>query len=222
MKKVILFFTIIFSIALCPNEIHAKKIKIVTTPETAKIYVDGSYVSDGVYVLNFKRNDEFFSVKVEEPGYVKKTLKIYKSDSRKNISITLQEDDALESSVTSDLANKYFTINVRKDVDENLAWKILSQVLLNYFDEIKTSDKAAGYMNTAWYINRFPKADVKVRTRVQVKQITGGDGLAYQIRISTEIAPQNSQGDHGYKQWPRVLKKYEPMINEMQSRIGEF
>lgn len=219
-KHIITLLTVLFSMVLCPSEIQAKKIKIVTTPETAKIYVDGNYVGDGVYLLNFTRKDDFFSVKVEAPGFVEKTIRIYKHDTRKTIPITLQEDDALEGSVASDLANKYFTINVREGVDEDLAWKLLSQVMLNYFDEIKTSDKAAGYMNTAWYIHRFPQADVKVRTRVQIKQVTG-DGLAYQIRISTEIAPQNVQGEQGYKQWPRVLKKYESMINEMQSRIGQ-
>jgi len=43
--------------------------------------------------------------------------------------------------------------------------------------------------------------------------------LAFQIRISSEIAPINS-GLNSYQAWPRVLKKYETLINEMQQRIG--
>ena len=39
---------------LVSNEVSAKKIKIVTNPDNAKIYVDGNYVGDGFYVLNFK------------------------------------------------------------------------------------------------------------------------------------------------------------------------
>jgi hypothetical protein len=54
---------------------------------------------------------------------------------------------------------------------------------------------------------------------VQIKEMTN-EGLAYQIRISCEIAPLNS-GEQSYKPWNRVLKKYEPLINEMQQRVGK-
>ncbi|MBR5466656.1 MAG: hypothetical protein IKU79_04555 [Bacteroidaceae bacterium] len=220
MKK---FLAVIFALMACfvfSNELYAKKIKVVTNPETAKIYVNGSYVADGLYVLDFKRNDEFFNVRVEAAGYVEKTIRVYKNDSRKTIAIDMVVDESLGASEESSHANKYFTINVREGIDESQAWKLLTQVLLNYFDEMKTSDKASGFMNTAWIVARFPQSDLKVRTMVQIKEITN-DGLAYQVRISSEIAPLNSPGDSGYKPWTRVLKKYQPLINEMQQRIGE-
>ena len=219
-KYLIALFAMVCTCLIFPNNAQAKKIKIVTTPENAKIYVDGNYVGDGVYVLNFKGKDEFFSVKVEAPGYIEKNLRIYKHDTRKAIPIDLREDETIEASVESDLANRYFTINVRDGVDENLAWKLLSQVMLNYFDEMKTSDKASGYMNTTWKVDKFPKSELKVRTSVQIKEITS-EGLAYQIRIKSEIAPIDTRGDQGYKPWTRVLKHYEPLINEMQQRIGK-
>lgn len=208
--------------AMMPQEAQAAKVKkIVTQPETAKIYVDGNYVGDGFYTVKFGSRDDFFNIKVELPGFVTKQLKIYKHDTRNVISVDLREDDSLEGSVASNLANKYFTINVREGVDEDLAWKLLTQVLLNYFDELKTSDKASGYMNTTWVGHDFPMAEVKVRTMVQVKQITGGDGLQYQVRISSEVAPRDSFGQQGYKPWGRVLKQFEPLISEMQARIGD-
>ena len=30
----------------------------------------------------------------------------------------------------------------------------------------------------------------------------------------------DTYGEQGYRQWSRVLKKYEPLINEMQQRLG--
>ena len=74
-------------------------------------------------------------------------------------------------------------------------------------------------MNTAWSVATFPMAEVKVRTMVQIKQVIN-EGLAYQIKISSEIAPLESYGERGFRQWPRVIKKYEPLINEMQQRLG--
>lgn len=221
MKKTLYFAALLIAAAalFVPAESAAKNKKIVVQPAEAKIYVDGNYVADGNYFLKFGSRNDLYVVKVEAPGYVTKEMKVFKSDTRATIAVTLREDDSLEGSVASNLANRYFTLNVREGVDEAQAWKLLSQVVLNYFDEMQTSDRASGYMTTAWVTETFPLADVKVRTRVQIKQITN-DGLAYQIRIVSETAPRSVSGEHGYKPWPRVLKKYEPLINEMQARIG--
>lgn len=212
-----MFFTAVLCL-LSANGFAANK-KVVTNPANAKIYVDGNYVADGSFFLKFNSKNNMYMLKVELPGYVTKEMKIFKNDKRDVVSIDLRKDDSLEGSVESNVANRYFTVNVREGVDETTAWKILSQVLLNYFDEMKTSDKSSGYMNTAWVEQRFPMAEVKIRTMVQIKQIMS-DGLAYQIRISSEISPINISGDNGFRPWPRVLKRYEPLINEMQQRLG--
>lgn len=216
-----LFTAMLFAVTLAvlPTIGFAANKKVVTNPADAKIYVDGNYVADGSFFLKFNSKNDMYVIKVEAPGYVTKEMKLFKTDSRNVISIDLKKDDALEGSVESDIANKYFTINVREDVDEITAWKILSQTLLNYFDEMKTSDRASGYMNTPWVEHRFPMAEVRIRTMVQIRQITG-DGLAYQIRVSSEISPINVRGDHAFRPWSRVLKHYETIINEMQQRLG--
>lgn len=218
-RKLISLLTIVGIVAFVCGDIQAKPSKVVVTPENAKIYIDGNYVGDGMYPLKFTKKEDFFVVKAEAPGYVTKTQKVYKYDTRKVIAIDLREDDSVMGSVATELANKYFTVQCRENLDENTAWKILSSVLLNYFDEVKTADKSSGFMNTAWAIETFPMADVKVRTMVQIKQVIN-EGLAYQIRISSEVSPRHTYGEQGFRQWPRVLKKYEPLINEMQQRLG--
>ena len=219
MKKKLISLVVLFcSTFFAVSYVHAKPNKLLATPETAKIYIDGNYVGDGMYPLKFQGTD-FFNVKVEAPGYVTKQLRVYKADSRKVISVDLRKDDSLEGSVATELANKYFTIQCRDGLDEATAWKVLSSVLLNYFDEVKTADKSSGFMNTAWTTQTFPMAEVKVRTMVQIKQVIN-EGLAYQIKISSEFAPIDTYGEQGYRQWSRVLKKYEPLINEMQQRLG--
>lgn len=222
MKRTIKLILIVTFVACCQSAaLSAKDKKIVVKPSDAKIYCDGNYVADGTYFLRFNAKNDMYVIKVEADGYVSKEIKIFKTDTRVVIPIDLKEDDSLEGSVASNLANKYFTINVREGVDESLAWKMLTQVLLNYFDEIKTSDMASGFMNTPWVEYRFPMAEVKIRTMVQIKQITGtSSALAYQIRISSEIASLDSRGEHGFKPWSRVLKHYESIISEMQQRIG--
>lgn len=217
MKKVLL---VLLAVLFCGTlNLNAQKKTIQATPSTAKIYIDGNYVGDGSYTVKFNRNEDFITVKVEELGYVTKEFNVYKSDTRKTIGVKLVEDDSLEGSTASELANKYFTIQVRDGLDVDKAWKLLSQVMLDYFNEMKTSDKASGYMNTSWYYETFPMAKLKVRTMVQIKEVSS-DGLAYQIKIFSEIADIESN-EQGFKPWPRVTKKFEPLINEMQMRIGK-
>ena len=217
MKKVLL---ILLAVLFCGTlNLNAQKKTIRTTPDNAKIYIDGNYVGDGYYEIKFKKSEDFISVKVEATGFVTKEFNLYKNDTRKTIGIKLVEDDALEGSTASDLANKYFTIRVRDGVDVDQAWKLLSQVMLDYFNEMKTSDKASGYMNTSWYHETFPMAGLKVRTMVQIKEVSA-DELTYQIKIFSEIADINAN-EQGYKPWPRVTKKFEPLINEMQMRVGK-
>ena len=220
MKKVLNFVALLLAfVCVTETAMAAKTKKIVTNPETAKIYVDGNYVADGSYLLTFKGKNDVFSLKVSAPGYVDKRIKVYKDDARSSIQVNLVQDDALEGSVASNLANRFFTVSVREGLDSAQAWKLMSQVMLNYFDEFRTADQASGYMNTTWVTQTFPRADVKVRTMVQVKE-SSLDGLAYSIRISTEIAPLKS-GENSYQPWNRVLKKYETLISEMQQRLGK-
>ena len=202
-----------------PAVCFPQKKKITVIPSEAKIYVDGQYVADGSYVLQFNRKNEVYVIKLECEGYAtKENLRVLRSDTRNAIVYTLKKDDALEGSVASELANRYFTIRVRENIDEAQAWKLLTQTLLNYYDEIKTSDRSSGFMNTAWVYQTFPMAEVKVRTRVQIKESSNDGNLTYQMRISSEIADVNA-GEQGFKAWNRVLKKYEPLINEMQMRL---
>lgn len=217
MKKLLIALIAVF-IAV-PAVCFPQKKKITVIPAEAKIYVDGQYVADGSYVLQFNKKNEVYIIKLECEGYAtKENLRVLRSDTRKAIVYTLKKDDALEGSVASELANRYFTIRVRENIDEAQAWKLLTQTLLNYYDEIKTSDRSSGFMNTAWTYQTFPMAEVKVRTRVQIKEISNDGNLTYQIRISSEIADVDA-GEQGFKAWGRVLKKYEPLINEMQMRL---
>lgn len=208
---------------------EAKKIKLSVVPSSAKIYVDGSLYGEGVAVLNIKKNEGFVSIKLEEPGYVTIETKVYANDSRKAISFKLREDPLWESTTESGNANKNFTVQVSKDLykdgkqDRELVWKLIHSIILNYFDEIQTSDMASGFVQTAWAYRKFPEAEKTIRTRISVKESGLGGNLAFQIKISSEIAPiRGTRNVDAYKPTDRILKDIEPIINEFQSRLGKM
>ena len=229
MKK-LLFLTIalICSINL---SLSARVVKVSVTPSDAKIYVDGNYYADGVATVNVSKKSEFVVIKLESPGYVTMETKIYASDKRKAISYTLRRDGFFDVSIASGLVNKYFNVKVSKDlykIDENgnmdlsLAWKMIHQVILNYFDEIQTTDVASGFVQTPWRYATFPEAEKQVRTRVSVKQNSFGDELSFQIKVSSEAGSMYaSRRDESIQEIDRILKELEPIISEFQTRLGK-
>lgn len=206
--------------------------KITVIPSDAKIYIDGNYAADGITTATLKKKDGFIVVKFEREGYVTLETKIFTTDKRKAVSYTMRRDAFFDVSVASGLVNKYFSVKISKDlytVDESgkrnteLAWKMIHQVILNYFDEIKTTDMASGFIQTPWLYKSFPEADKQIRTRVSVKESNLGGDLTFQIKISSEVAPLiASQRDESFQEIDRIVKDLEPMISEFQARLGKL
>ena len=210
----------------------AKDVKISVTPSDAKIYLDGNYVGDGITTASLKKKDGFVVVKFEKEGYVPLEVKIFATDKRNAVSYTLRRDAFYDVSVASGLVNKYFTVTVSKDlytVDENgkrnteLAWKMIHQIILNYFDEIQTTDIASGFVQTPWQYKSFPDADKQMRTRVSVKESNLGGDLTFQIKVSSEVAPLlAAQRDESFQEIDRIAKDFESIISEFQARLGKL
>ena len=207
-----------------------KTVKITVDQDDAKIFVDNNYVATGTFAATIKPGEGHIRVRVEKEGFVTRRFKIREDDSRNAIDITLDPDESWNNSVATDMANKFFTVPVSKAYIDHagseaeaakLVWKTLHQILMNYIEEIEESNQIGGYIQSAWVVKEFPGAEVKVRTRVIIKETNAGGDLTYRIKLCSEIAPYNGTVDQ-YVEWPRVLKAYEPMISEFQARIGKM
>ncbi len=211
--------------------LSAREVKVSVTPSDAKIYVDGNYYADGVATIDVKRKDEFVVLKLECPGYVTMETKIYAKDKRKAVSYVLRRDEFFDVSTASGLVNKYFNVKVSKDLykideygnmDMTHAWKMVHKVILNYFDEIQTTDIASGFVQTPWRYETFTEAGKQVRTRVIVKQNAFADELSFQIKISSEVGSiYASRKDESFQELDRILKDLEPIISEFQTRLAK-
>lgn len=213
--------------------VDAKKrvLKISVVPSDAQISVDGNYVGDGVVEVTLDKSD-FIAIKLEKEGYLTQENKFYRSDKRNAISYTMRPDKFWEASVPSGLVNKFFSVKVSPDyytkdkngkIDPDRAWKLIHQILLNYFDEMQTTDLSSGFIQTPWEYERFSESRQAVRTRVTVKQSgISEDELVFQIKISSEEAPLvGMSNESSYREVVRILKKFEPLISEFQSRLSK-
>ncbi len=213
--------------------VQAKKkvVKISVVPSDAQISVDGNYVGDGVVEVSLDKSD-FIAIKLEKEGYITQENKFYRSDKRSAISYTMRPDKFYEASVPSGLVNKFFSVTISPEYytkdkdgkrDADKAWRLIHQILLNYFDEMQTTDISSGFIQTPWAYERFSESKQAIRTRVTVKQSGISDSdLIFQIKISSEEAPLiGMNNENSYREVVRILKKYEPLISEFQSRLSK-
>ncbi len=208
-----------------------KNIKIVVIPSEATIKVNGSYYGDGSAVLKIKKND-FVSLECSCPGYETLNTRIYGNDDRKTIEVKLKEDMLLKQTTESSVANNFFSVKVNKSLysddptsgkrnSEN-AWKMAHSVLLNYFDEIMTSDAASGFIQTPWLYKNYVEAGKTLRCRVTIKESNIGGDLTFQIKMTSEMAPIQGRGrEESFFETNRIMKEFETLISEFQSRLGE-
>lgn len=226
MKK---YFSLIL-LAMLTLPLSAKKITVVVIPNTADIKVNGSLYGQGTAVIDVKSND-FVSVEITCPGYEALNTRIYGSDKRKTIEYKLKKDTWLEVTTNSGVVNKFFSVSVDKNLyidnpdgtrNTEKAWKLIHNILLNYFDEIESTDVASGFIQTPWMYKNYVENKRTLRTRASIRETGIDDGqLVFQIKISSEVAPLEGRNrEEAYHETNQIMKEVEPLISEFQTRMG--
>lgn len=206
-------------------------IKITAEPKEAAIYVDNNLIGYGYgeFTRPEKKN-QVAIIRIECNEYITANSKFYGSDERGSIAFKLMQDGFYRGSAASGLVNKFITVTldpqyyaVAEDgkVDTTAAWKLLHQILLNYFPEIETTDFYGGYLQTPWKYKTFNMSEKQLRNRVTVRDITTPDRVAFQIKISSEVAGAMAARHGEFDEVDRLPKELEPMVQELQTRIGK-
>lgn len=230
MKK-ILFIMMALLVSLPVMAKREKVIKVSVQPQEAAIYIDNNLIGYGYGEFTRpKKKDHVAIIRVECNEYTTAHSKFYGGDERNSLSFNLMQDGFYRGSAFSGLVNKYMTVTldpryytVSEDgkVDSEAAWKLLHQILLNYFPEIETTDFHGGYMQTPWKYKTFNMSEKQLRNRVTVRDVTTPERVAFQIKISSEVAG-TMQARHGeFDEIDRLPKELEPMVEELQTRIGK-
>lgn len=201
----------------------AKKITIHVVPETAKIFIDGAEVGNGSYTVKFERNADFYMVKLEAPGYITRHVKLMKSNPKNTVLYNLDEDEAELNSSNGESggieANKWFDVTCRKGMSENVIWKRLIGVSINYFDNLEVRDKTAGWIKTEWKTTIFTHQVVRTRMEIRVSFINE-EVESYRVRISSEIKDKDCHGNQCFHKFDRVLNSFSPLVQELQTTVG--
>ena len=231
MRKLLSVIVAIMVALSCYADKKAKTIKINVQPKEAAIYVNNDLVGYGYGEFpRPQKKNHVAIIRVECNEYTTANSKFYGGDERNSLSFNLMQDGFYRGSAASGLVNKfititldpqYYTIDEDGKVNSEAAWKLLHQILLNYFPEIETTDIHGGYLQTPWKYKSFNMSEKQLRNRVTVRDVTTPDRVAFQIKISSEVAGA-MQARHGeFDEVDRLPKELEPMVEELQTRIGK-
>jgi hypothetical protein len=197
-----------------------RQVSVRTTPEDASIRIDGRVLGSGEYKTRIPFN-QCVELIVAKPGFVSVKKSYCNEDGVQPPPlaehIVLKTDEAFSSSIQSDQANVNFTIETRKAEEE--AWKIISQITMNYFDNIELADRETGYIRTSWNVKNFENNTI--RTRIIVKQADISP-LKYTVKLVSETsgeAQTSVKNDENFKSWDRLLNTYKDVVSEYSSRL---
>ncbi len=232
MKKALLLLILCFLGISISNAQKIKTYKIIVSPKEASIYVNNQFIGYGFAEINKpKSKKDIIALRFECEGYKPIETKVYGDDKRSSISYTLQEDGFYRTTAFSGLVNKFMTITLdpnlynmeeNGNINTERAWKLLHQIILNYFEEIGTTDFSGGYLQTPWHYKAFQLSEKQMRTRVTVRDISSTSQAAFQIKISSEVASSMAARHGEFTSVDRIVKELEPMVQELQTRLGKM
>lgn len=171
MRRLLFLTMLLFvSTVICQAAKRPKTVKITVEPKEAAIYINNTLAGYGYAEFTRpKKKNEVIIIRCECNEYKSILTKFYGEDKRSSISFALQQDGFYRASAASGIVNKYFTIDLDSiyyqidgdKIDVSRAWKLLHQILLNYFDEIATTDIYGGYLQTPWQYKTFNLSENK-------------------------------------------------------------
>lgn len=231
MKRFLLLMNaLLVSMAICQAAKIPQVIKISVEPKEAAIYINNTLAGYGYAEFTRpKKKNEVVIIRCECNEYKSILTKFYGGDKRGSLSFSLQQDGFYRASAASGIVNKFFTIDldplyyqINEDkVDASSAWKLLHQILLNYFDEIAATDIYGGYLQTPWQYKTFTLSEKQIRNRVTIRDISTPKRPAFQIKVSSEVAGTMAARHGEFTEVDRIPKELEPLIEELQTRIGK-
>ena len=232
MKNLFLLFIFLLGGLNLANAAKSKTFKVMAQPKEASIFVNNQFVGYGFAEFNRpKKKTDVIAIRIECEGYKPLETKIYADDVRSSVSYTLQDDGFYRATAASGLVNKFmtvtldnplYTIDEQGTINVTKAWKLLHQILLNYFEEIATTDYSGGYLQTPWHYKTFQLSDKQMRTRVTVRDISTPAQVAFQIKVSSEVASAMAARHGEFTNVDRIVKELEPMLQELQTRLGKM
>jgi hypothetical protein len=111
-------------------------------------------------------------------------------------------------------------VEINSKYEPSDAWKLTTQIVTDYFDAIEVADKETSYLRTAWSIQSFEQNTI--RTRLIIK-LGNSNPLTFKVKLVSEYSGNSGtsvKADEQFHEWDRVLRKYQNIISDFSTRLG--
>jgi hypothetical protein len=222
LTRLVLIVTLLITTAFSMKVTASEKISVTSSPQTARIYVDGVQMGTGKVVVKVAKG-ACVTVEVRLEGYIQETRtycdKKGVTEPPSSDYVQLQEDESYTSSIESNIANTEIQINVNRTKSKEDAWKDIVGVVLEKFDVLENSDEKAGYLRTSWVGMSFKSNTIRIR--FIVKQ-SSESPLVYRVKFVSEASGRSAtpyNADEQYRPFNRILKKYDGFLDELTTKL---
>jgi len=197
-------------------------VMVMTSPDDVSISIKGRFVAKGAFSVKVPKG-ECVEVTAEKEGALPVRKNYCNQDNAPALpaidTLKLDIDETFTSSSPADFVNINNIVDINPAIKDVDAWKIMSQIVMTNFDVIEVTDKATGYLRTAWNVKSF--SNNTIRTRIIVK-VADSSTLKYVVKLCSEASGKsrsNPNDDSLYSEWNRVLEPYKNIVSDLQTRL---
>ena len=220
MKKLILILSLLFTTGTY-SQLLGGGSTITTNLDSHDIFINGQEVGQGsVSGIKIPKN-ECITVQVQGTGYILEVKKFCRQKGmpkmQKTEFIPLSRDKSFDATFSTDLANNDIIVNPRgSNLDE--VWVNAVRLVVENFDALEVNDNDVNYLRTSWVVDTFD--EFTIRTRL-IARVSNENPLEIRFKIVSERArgQVSPRDDEQYRSWQRIMRKYQGLIDEIQSRL---
>ena len=199
MRRVLLL-SVLFGALLLPSVALAKKFLIDTTPVNGgRIYIDGQFKGIAPIRVEVPLKSGFFATaEAEKDGALSFWPTQFTKSHKGPVMVRLEEDDSLDQTVSSDVANTWLSITPKHTMDdddvadEDKIWQKLISVVSDNFSDLEQMDRDSYYLRTAWRLREFNY--IVIRNRLVVKLGVGSD-FTIKVRLESQSGNRTQQNN---------------------------
>ena len=220
MKKLILILSLLFT-TVTYSQLLSGGSTINTNSDSHNIFINGQMVGQGsVAGIKIPKN-ECITVQVSGTGYITEVKKFCRQKGmpkmQKTEYITLARDESFDATFSTDLANNDIVVNPRgTNLDE--VWVNAVRLVVENFDALEVNDNNVNYLRTSWVVDTFD--EFTIRTSL-IARVSGENPIEVRFKIVSERARRqvSPRDDELFRSWQRIMRKYQGLIDEIQSRL---
>lgn len=216
------------------------KLTFTAIPSTAKIYFNGELRGTGTATYELERAI-LVEVKIVNEGYITfaKSYRYGKGSQfatnegrggyergKNEYTITLDKDPNYVTpekrlnqlnkiSSVSDSLNKFIAVTSKYNAADS--WKMINQVVSDYFDDMDGSNAETGTLKTTWQTQIIDKKKIRIRAIVKTNSEN-----SYKLKMQVEYSDDenaSAKEDERFKEWDRIPKKYQAIFSDLNNKL---